>query len=116
MVAVRTPVGTRIRRKRMSAGLSQAALASALGISPSYLNLIENNKRAIGGSLLLRIGERLGVDMAYLSDESEAQSIATINELMFKPVMQGIEVTQIDISEAVRRMPSYAPALTMSTR
>lgn len=112
MVAVRTPVGTRIRRKRMSAGLSQAALASALGISPSYLNLIENNKRAIGGSLLLRIGERLGVDMAYLSDESEAQSIATINELMFNPVMQGIEVSQIDIREVVSRFPEFATALT----
>jgi predicted transcriptional regulator/transcriptional regulator with XRE-family HTH domain len=111
-MVVRTPIGTRIRRKRMASGMSQAALATDLGISPSYLNLIENNKRAIGGSLLLRIGERLGVDMAYLSDESEVQALATINELMFDPVMQGIEVAPGDVREVVSRFPEFAAALT----
>src|SRR5688572_1687253 len=100
-MAIRTPVGTRIRRKRMTTGLSQAGLANDLGISPSYLNLIENNKRAIGGSLLLRIGERLGVDMAYLSDQNEVHALATLNELMFNPVMQGIDVEPADIREVV---------------
>src|SRR5690606_36704977 len=106
------PVGRRTSGKRMAPGLSEAAPASALAISPSYLTLIENNERAIGGSLLLRIGERLGVDMAYLSDESEAQSIATINELMFNPVMRGIEVSQNDIREVAGRFPEFTTALT----
>ncbi|ASU69335.1 helix-turn-helix domain-containing protein [Brucella abortus] len=36
-------VGPRIRRIRNERGLTQTAMAEALGISPSYLNLIERN-------------------------------------------------------------------------
>ena len=56
---MRAPIGIRIRRHRMQLKQTQAGLARAVGISPSYLNLIENNKRAIGGRLLIRIAERL---------------------------------------------------------
>ncbi|MBU2358428.1 MAG: helix-turn-helix domain-containing protein, partial [Alphaproteobacteria bacterium] len=33
--------GARIRARRLDAGMSQRDLAQAVGISPSYLNLIE---------------------------------------------------------------------------
>ena len=35
-------VGHKLRRFRQSAGLSQTAMAEALDISPSYLNLLEH--------------------------------------------------------------------------
>lgn len=111
MAKVRTPIGARIRRKRIAAGLSQVALARALGISASYLNLIENNKRDIGGKLLLRIGERLGIDLEHLSGESEARTIAAIGELMAEPVMTGIEIGPAAIRDLVARFPEAATAL-----
>ena len=43
--------GTRIRERRIMTGLKQADLARNLGISASYLNLIEHNRRRIGGKL-----------------------------------------------------------------
>ncbi len=111
MAKVRTPIGARIRRKRIAAGLSQVALARALGISASYLNLIENNKRDIGGKLLLRIGERLGIDLEHLSGESEARTIAAIGELMAEPVMTGIEIGPAAIRDLVARFPEAATVL-----
>ena len=36
-------VGHKLRRFRQSLGLSQTAMAEALDISPSYLNLLEHN-------------------------------------------------------------------------
>ena len=45
--------GSRIRERRVMAGQKQADLAKAIGISASYLNLIEHNRRRIGGKLLL---------------------------------------------------------------
>src|SRR5690606_5653758 len=104
-LAMRSPIGIRIRRRRIAAGLSQTGLARALGISASYLNLIENNKRAIGGTLLLRIAERLGIDLALLSGESEARAIGTINEMMTDPVLRGIEFSGEEIRELVGRFP-----------
>ncbi|MEM6666746.1 MAG: helix-turn-helix transcriptional regulator, partial [Pseudomonadota bacterium] len=58
--------GTRIRARRLDVGLRQAALARACGVSPSYLNLIEHNRRRIGGKLLNLIAETLEIDAAAL--------------------------------------------------
>ncbi len=63
--------GSRIRRLRTDRGLRQTALARACGISPSYLNLIEHNRRSIGGALLNRIAYELDVDPATISEGAE---------------------------------------------
>ena len=46
-------IGTRIRERRVLSGIRQNDLARRAGISPSYLNLIEHNRRRIGGKTLL---------------------------------------------------------------
>ncbi|PWL18288.1 hypothetical protein DKP76_04080 [Falsochrobactrum shanghaiense] len=109
---MRAPIGIRIRRRRLETGLSQAGLAKEVGISPTYLNLIENNKRAIGGKLLLRIGERLQLNLAELSGAYEARSIQVIEELLADPLMKGIAMDQNAIRELVARFPEAGIALT----
>ncbi|AZQ67425.1 XRE family transcriptional regulator [Silicimonas algicola] len=64
--------GSRIRDYRIGRGLRQADLAKACGISPSYLNLIEHNRRKIGGALLVRIARALGAEPAILSEGAES--------------------------------------------
>ena len=63
--------GSRIRRIRMELGLRQAALARSCEISPSYLNLIEHNRRSIGGALLNRIAKELEVDPSSISEGAD---------------------------------------------
>ena len=65
-------VGQRIRLARMSRGLSQAALASALHVSASYLSLIESGRRPPGRALLARIAEETGVSEKRLREGSNA--------------------------------------------
>ncbi|NNU79323.1 DUF2083 domain-containing protein [Halovulum dunhuangense] len=60
--------GSRIREARIRIGMTQVALAQAVGISPSYLNLIEHNRRGIGGATLNAIAETLGLRPADLSE------------------------------------------------
>ncbi len=72
--------GTRIREVRRRAGLSQTALARAAGISPSYLNLIEHNRRAAAGKVLIAIAEALGTRPADLSDSGEAGLLSELRE------------------------------------
>ncbi|WP_297618946.1 helix-turn-helix transcriptional regulator [uncultured Roseicyclus sp.] len=64
--------GNRIRERRLVLGLKQAALADAVGISASYLNLIEHNRRRIGGKLLLALARALMVEPAQLSEGADA--------------------------------------------
>ena len=52
--------GTRLRERRVALGLRQVDLAEAAGISASYLNLIEHNRRRISEPLLQRLARALG--------------------------------------------------------
>lgn len=72
--------GTRIRERRQALGLKQSALAARAGISPSYLNLIEHNRRRIGGKILLRLAEALDVEPQALSQGAEAALLAGLRE------------------------------------
>jgi predicted transcriptional regulator/DNA-binding XRE family transcriptional regulator len=51
--------GTRLRERRVALGLRQAELAERVGISASYLNLIEHNRRRISEALLERLARAL---------------------------------------------------------
>ncbi len=66
-------VGHKLRRFRQSAGLSQTAMAEALDISPSYLNLLEHNQRPLTVMLLLKLGNSFDIDMkSFAEDDSPA--------------------------------------------
>lgn len=74
-MAQQTPeslTGSRIRERRLALGVKQGALAEAVGVSPSYLNLIEHNHRRIGGKLLLALGRALDVDVSVLTEGVDA--------------------------------------------
>lgn len=73
-------IGTRIRERRIQQGIRQSDLAARVGISASYLNLIEHNRRRIGGKILIRLAEVLGVEPSLLSEGAEAALIASLNE------------------------------------
>ncbi|SDE03597.1 helix-turn-helix domain-containing protein [Limimaricola pyoseonensis] len=77
-MAERSLAGSRIRARRLDAGMRQADLAREAGISPSYLNLIEHNRRRIGGRLLQRIARALGVEPASLSEGAGGAVLARL--------------------------------------
>ncbi|MEO2039003.1 MAG: helix-turn-helix transcriptional regulator, partial [Martelella sp.] len=58
--------GPRLRRLRKQMELTQTAMAEALSISPSYLNLIERNQRPLTVQLLLKLAAVYDVDIASL--------------------------------------------------
>lgn len=80
-------VGRTVKRLRKDKGLSQQALAVRLGISPSYLNLIEHDQRAITASLLLKLADTLGVDLPTLSGTQEKQLEHRLREVLSDPLL-----------------------------
>ncbi|HEV7415372.1 helix-turn-helix domain-containing protein [Tianweitania sediminis] len=84
---MRAPIGLRISTRRKALGISQAALAKAVEVSPSYLNLIEGNKRQVGGTLLLRIAAELAMDIAELTGDVEHRLIHELIEAFSDPVL-----------------------------
>lgn len=84
---MRAPIGLRIGTRRKALGISQAALARAVAVSPSYLNLIEANKRQVGGTLLQRIATALKADIGDLSGEAEHRLIHELVESFADPAL-----------------------------
>ena len=65
-------------------------MAAALGISPSYLNLIERNQRPLTVQLLLKLSEVYAVDLAGLKASGEAQATLTELKAVFaEPLLAG---------------------------
>jgi predicted transcriptional regulator/DNA-binding XRE family transcriptional regulator len=60
--------GSRLREKRVALGLRQADLAADVGISASYLNLIEHNRRRISEPLLAQLAQALGQPVAVFQE------------------------------------------------
>ena len=77
---VHSLTGTRIRQQRTRIGLSQTALARQAGISTSYLNLIEHNKRGIAGKVLLSLARELGVPAQSLTDDTDSGLTTALQE------------------------------------
>ena len=106
--------GSRIRERRSVVGLRQADLARSLGISPSYLNLIEHNRRRIGGKLLLDIARVLNVEPSMLTEGAEATLIATLREAATGANLPSSEVARAD--ELAGRFPGWAEVIASGYR
>ncbi len=106
--------GTRIRERRVIAGLKQSVLARQIGISASYLNLIEHNRRRIGGKLLLDIASTLGVEPTVLTEGAEAALIATLRDAATQTTMTDGELDRAE--EFAGRFPGWAETLAASHR
>ncbi len=63
--------GPAVRRLRKRLGLTQAAMAQRLGISPTYLNLIERNQRPLSARVLLSLTGDFDLDPRALGHASE---------------------------------------------
>lgn len=94
--------GARIRRIRNERALTQVAMADALSISPSYLNLIERNQRPLTVQLLLKLAGVYKVDLDQLQEET-GSVLAGLKEVFSEPLLAGElpgDQELIDICEA----------------
>ena len=80
--------GPRIRKVRNGLGLTQAAMAGELGISPSYLNLIERNQRPLTVQLLIKLGSTYDIDLEELQGEV-TDAVADLKEVFSDPLLAG---------------------------
>ena len=105
-------VGTQVRRAREVRGLTQAALARLVGISPSYLNQIERDQRPLTVPVLLRMTEAVGFDARAFSEDEVARMVADLHAAVTDPAAGLVEgVSDAEIRELVSGYPAVARAV-----
>ena len=101
-------VGHKLRRFRQSAGLSQTAMAEALDISPSYLNLLEHNQRPLTVALLLKLGNSFDIDMKSFAEDDSPALMTDLAEVFADPLLSGERVSRRELQDLVTAAPSAA--------
>src|SRR3546814_1081022 len=106
----------KIRELRKEIGLSQTDLAGRIGISVSYLNLIEHNKRSIGGRLLRQVAGEIGVGLEMLDGATERRLASDLTEVIADPLFDRMRPEPQAIDGLVGRDPALARAVVTLQR
>jgi XRE family transcriptional regulator, fatty acid utilization regulator len=102
--------GHAVRRIRRASGLTQAAMAGALDVSPSYLNLIERNQRPITAAILLRLAERYDFDPRTLTGATPGGGAEAIQRRLRDPIFADLTIDRGQIEEWIAAAPDAAEA------
>ncbi len=102
--------GHAVRRIRRAGGLTQAAMAAALDVSPSYLNLIERNQRPLTAPILLRLADRYDFDPRTLGGAAPGGGVEAIRARLSDARFVDLEISRSDIEEWIAAAPGGAEA------
>src|SRR5215813_14288915 len=92
-------LGRRVRRLREQLGLSQVAMARRLGLSASYLNLIEHDQRPLTAKLARRLSEELKVGIVAFSQTESGRLASDVAEVLADPVFGERAIGQDEIRD-----------------
>lgn len=106
-------LGAKIRRLRRDQGKTQAQLAEQLGVSASYLNLIEHNHRKVTVDMLLNLSEIFDLELRDLAEGDESQLLADVMAILSEDMFEELDLTNTDVRELVNSSPNAAKALLL---
>ena len=104
-------IGGRIRRLRRQARITQADLAQRLGVSASYLNMIEHNRRKLTVPLLFGLAGIFGIEPGELAECDDARLTGDLMELFGDEIFVDTDVTNQDIRDFAQSNPPVARAV-----
>lgn len=104
-------IGGKIRRLRRQRRVSQADLAEALGISASYLNLIEHNRRKITVPLLFKFAGYFGIEPGELADSDDGRLFGDLMEIFGDDMFADSDLTNQEIRDLAFSNPVAARAV-----
>lgn len=104
-------IGPRLRRLRRDLGLTQARMAEGLGVSASYIALIERNQRPLTAELLLKLAEVYRVDIAQFAGDGGEELNAGLEEALKDPLLNDLDVPVSDLHDLAVSQPQMAEAL-----
>ena len=114
----KTFLGGKLRRFREELALTQAAMATSLEISPSYLNQIENDQRPLTVQVLLKLSATYNIDLQAFSEGADERLASEALNCLDDPLFNiskgassnsgGESVDIRDLREAVSSSPAFA--------
>jgi len=105
-------LGARLKRMRRDRGLTQTRMAEDLGVSPSYLNLLERNQRPVTAQVLLRLAEAYDLDLKSLSADPDSPDATGLAEVFSDQMFRDLAVPRHELTEVAESAPGVSEAIT----
>jgi predicted transcriptional regulator len=86
-------------------------MAERLGISASYLNLIEHNRRPLSAQVLIRLAQEFQLDLKAFTGGEDERLVADLLEVFGDPIFDRQGLTAPDVRDLVGHSPVLARAL-----
>lgn len=103
----KTFVGAQLRQLRRERQLTQAQMAKALGISPGYVNLLENNQRSLSVRLLMALTDAYRLDWRDIVRDETSNLLAELRTIIRDPMFTG----RVPDLQELRAAIDHAPRL-----
>jgi predicted transcriptional regulator/transcriptional regulator with XRE-family HTH domain len=104
-------LGPKVKALRRQRAMTQHKLAEVLGISTSYLNLIENNRRPLTAPLLIKLARHFGVDLQSFAPDDASRLSSALMEVLGDAMFDEHRLTAADVQELVHQSPGAARAM-----
>jgi XRE family transcriptional regulator, fatty acid utilization regulator len=102
--------GQAVRRIRRANGLTQTAMAEALVVSPSYLNLIERNQRPLTAAILLRLAQAFDFDARTLTGAAPGGGVEALKRRLSDPLFADLNLDRLQLEDWIAAAPDAAEA------
>jgi XRE family transcriptional regulator, fatty acid utilization regulator len=102
----KTFVGPQLRQLRRERRQTQGEMAKVLGISPGYVNLLENNERSLSLRVLMALADNYGVDWRDIVSDKTSNLLAELRSVIKDPMFSATP----DLAE-LRAAIDHAPRL-----
>ncbi|MFV0293443.1 MAG: short-chain fatty acyl-CoA regulator family protein [Paracoccus sp. (in: a-proteobacteria)] len=104
-------IGQRLKILRTTLGLTQAQMAEQLGVSASYITLIESDQRPASAKLLMRLAQVYDLNVAELAPDTDAQLAADFEAALKDPVLEAEGVSRAEVEAVLQASPKIAASL-----
>ena len=102
--------GPALRRLRKREGLTQAAMSARLGISASYLNLIERNKRPVSARVVVQLVEQFDLDPRRLKADEAIGGLDGLSRRLGDERFADLGIDREEAAEFLAAAPQAAAA------
>jgi XRE family transcriptional regulator, fatty acid utilization regulator len=104
-------LGPRLRRLRKDLGLTQAAMASDIGTSSSYIALMERNQRPVTAEVLIRLAKAYAIELSTLVEDKNPDLLDRLKAAMKDPLFADFEISTVEVADILNNFPGFTDAM-----
>ena len=105
---MKTFVGNKLRLLRREHGHTQAQMAESLGVSPAYINQIENNQRTLSLRILIGLLEKYGVDWHDIINDDDERTLIELKSALNDPIFHDNSISARELQIVADSAPQFA--------